>query len=76
MIKISTNKIFITGDTHSYIDFYKLDPKFFPQGTQLTKQDYVIVCGDLGAVWDGAKLDKYTQRLYDKKPWTTLFVDG
>lgn len=76
MIKISTNKIFITGDTHSYIDFYKLDPKFFPQGTQLTKQDYVIVCGDLGAVWDGARLDKYTQRLYDKQLWTTLFVDG
>ena len=42
----------------------------------MTKQDYVIVCGDLGAVWDRARLDKYTQGLYDKQPWTTLFVDG
>ena len=76
MIKISTNRIFICGDTHAYIDFYKLDPESFPQGTQLTKQDYVIVCGDLGAVWDGAKSDKYVQGLYDEQPWTTLFIDG
>ena len=69
-------RLFITGDTHGDIDFHKLNTKNFPQGTQLTKQDYVIVCGDFGAVWDGAKSDKYLQKWYNEKPWTTLFIDG
>ena len=69
-------RLFITGDTHGDIDFHKLNTKNFPQGTQLTKKDYVIICGDFGAIWDGAKSDKYLQRWYNEKPWTTLFVDG
>ncbi len=36
----------------------------------------MIVCGDFGAIWDGAKSDKYLQKWYGEKPWTTLFVDG
>ena len=69
-------QLFVTGDTHGDIDFHKLNTKNFPQGTQLTKKDYVIICGDFGAIWDGAKSDKYLQRWYNEKPWTTLFVDG
>ena len=69
-------RLFVTGDTHGDIDFHKLNTKNFPQGTQLTKQDYVIICGDFGAVWDGAKSDKYLQRWYNEKPWATLFIDG
>ena len=69
-------RLFVTGDTHGDIDFHKLNTKNFPQGTQLTKKDYVIICGDFGAIWDGAKSDKYLQRWYNEKPWTTLFVDG
>lgn len=69
-------RLFITGDTHGDIDFHKLNTKNFPEGRLLTKEDYVIICGDFGAVWDGAKSDKYLQRWYNEKPWTTLFVDG
>ena len=69
-------RLFVTGDTHGDIDFHKLNTKNFPQGTQLTKQDYVIICGDFGAVWNGAKSDKYLQKWYNEKPWTTLFIDG
>ena len=68
--------IFITGDTHGDIDFHKLNSKNFPTGRTLTKQDYVIICGDFGGVWDGGKYDRYIQRWYANKPWTTLFVDG
>ena len=69
-------RLFITGDTHGDIDFHKLNTKNFPEGRLLTKEDFVIICGDFGAVWDGAKSDKYLQRWYNEKPWTTLFIDG
>ena len=51
--------IFITGDTHGDIDIQKLSSKNFPKGKTLTKNDYVIVCGDFGLVWDGSNSDKY-----------------
>ena len=69
-------RLFITGDTHGDIDFHKLNTKNFPEGSLLTKEDFVIICGDFGAVWDGAKSDKYLQKWYNEKPWTTLFIDG
>lgn len=69
-------RLFVTGDTHGDIDFHKLNTKNFPEGRLLTKEDFVIICGDFGAVWDGAKSDKYLQKWYNEKPWTTLFIDG
>lgn len=38
--------IFITGDCH--FDFRKLGNQHFPEGKHLTKEDYVIICGDFG----------------------------
>ena len=74
---MSTNsKSYVTGDAHGDIDFHKLNSKNFPIGATLTKDDYVIVCGDFGAIWDGAGQDRYLQNWYTEKPWTTLFVDG
>lgn len=43
--------IYITGDTHCPFDISKLKPHHFPEGQILTKEDYVIICGDFGAVW-------------------------
>ena len=43
--------IFITGDTHGEIDIAKLNSKNFPQGNDLTKNDYVIILGDFGFIW-------------------------
>ena len=68
------SRIFITGDTHGDIDFHKLNTENFPvEG--LTRDDYVIVCGDMGVVW-GSNSDRYMQKWWESKPWTTLFVDG
>ena len=66
---------FVCGDTHCDIDIQKLTSRCF-DAKNLNKSDYVLICGDFGCVWDGWKSDKYIQRWYDKKPWTTLFVDG
>ena len=45
----------------------------------MTKEDYVIICGDFGGVWNKGKENKEEKYLMDwlaAKPFTTLFVDG
>lgn len=68
--------IYITGDTHGDISWSKLNSANFPDGKGLTRDDYVIILGDFGGIWDGARQDKYIQNWYENKPWTTLFIDG
>ena len=66
--------IFITGDTHGNIDFYKLH-QFADEHLELTKNDYVIIAGDFGGVWDKRTLEK-DLKPYSDLPFTVLFVDG
>jgi hypothetical protein len=68
--------IFVTGDTHSYSDIHKLGSKNFPQNKSLTKEDYLIITGDFGLVWDNRKDEKYWLDWLSKKNFTTLFIDG
>ena len=68
--------IYITGDTHIPIDIKKLSAKKFPEQKNLTKKDYVIICGDFGGVWDGSNEEKYWISWLKEKSFTTLFVDG
>ena len=42
--------IFVTGDCHA--DFHKFNIDSFPEQKEMTKDDYVIICGDFGGVWD------------------------
>ena len=68
--------VFVTGDLHGRYDFWKLD-EFDDEG--LTKDDYLIICGDFGLVWDyQGENDKEREYLeiLENKPYTTLFVDG
>lgn len=69
-------RIFVTGDTHGSHDIRKLNNKKFPQQNMLTKDDYVIICGDFGLVWDESAEEKYWQKWLDEKNFTTLFVAG
>ena len=68
--------IFVTGDTHLPIDIQKLSTKRFPAQKELTKSDYVIICGDFGGVWDSSNEERYWIDWLKKKSFTTLFVDG
>lgn len=72
------SRIFITGDTHGSYDMTKLSRRYFQEGKTLTKNDYVIICGDFGCVWGGEleKSDKWWQNWLDEQPWTTLWIDG
>lgn len=69
-------RVFITGDTHSTIDWEILNTKRFPVQKDLTKEDLVIIAGDFGGVWDGSRSDDYVLDSYDFRNFTTLFVDG
>lgn len=73
--------IYITGDMHGAENIDKLSNINFPEQKGLTKDDYLIVLGDFGALWYGKssesyKEDKKLQDWYKKKNFTTLFVDG
>jgi len=68
--------IYVTGDTHAHIDIGKLNARKFPQQKEMTKDDYVIVCGDFGLVWDDSKNDRYWQDWLSSKNFTTLWIDG
>ena len=69
--------IYITGDCHG--DFDKFDIDIFPEQKEMTKDDFMIICGDFGGIWDKDISGEWETKLLDKldsKPFTTLFVDG
>ena len=69
--------IYITGDCHA--DFTKFDIENFPEQKEMTKDDYVIICGDFGGVWvrdEESEKEKYLMDWLENKSFTTLFVDG
>lgn len=68
--------IYITGDTHIPVDIQRLSSKNFPRGKEMTKNDYVIIAGDFGGVWDGTNEEKYWIKWLKEKSFSVLFVDG
>ena len=74
-----SNRIYVTGDIHGEHSIQKLSSKRFKDGKFLTKEDYVIIAGDFGLVWNWKGEDDeecYWLDWLSSKPWTTLFVDG
>ena len=70
--------IYVTGDTHGC--FGRFEDLIFYE-TPMTREDYVIVLGDFGGIWDNEKftlLDKENAVLdaLTRKPFTILFIDG
>lgn len=81
--------IYVTGDTHgathcgSHYDvngfLHRFNTQNFPEQKEMTKDDFVIICGDFGGVWNfrGETNDeKYNLDWLENKPFTTLFVPG
>ena len=69
------NKIIVTGDIHGN-PFQRLNLENFPEGKTFTKEDYVIILGDFGLVWDDSAMEHSCLDWLENKPWTTLFIDG
>lgn len=72
------SRVFITGDIHGWLGADRFNANNFKEGVELSKDDYVIVLGDFGYIWNTQK-SKAEERELDRlndKPWTTLFIDG
>lgn len=68
--------IFLTGDIHGGMDLHKLSSKNFDSQKDLTKEDYLIICGDFGCVWSGGSEDARLLDWLNNRNFTTLFLDG
>ena len=84
--------IFVTGDTHGgqshgwmSVDgfMHRFNTESFPEQKELSKTDYVVICGDFGGVWDTNRFEvkespaeKDALDWLEKKSFTTLFVPG
>lgn len=55
-------QVWVTGDTHGeFSDLF--NEGMFADYANMTRDDYVIICGDFGGVW----YERYKERLYDGK---------
>lgn len=82
--------IYVTGDTHGSqshgmysIDgfMHRLNTTSFPEQKELGKEDYVIICGDFGGIWDVDRFrvqespsEKAGLDWLEQKRFTTLFI--
>lgn len=68
--------IYITGDIHG--DPRRFSTDKFKAQTEMTKDDYVIICGDFGMLWslEESKKENYWLDWLNDKKFTTLFIDG
>lgn len=66
--------IYATGDTHG--NFERFKPEHFPEQTDMTKDDYVVICGDFGGVWDNSKKEQRQLDWLESLSFTVLFVSG
>ena len=62
--------IYVTGDTHG--NFQRFTPEHFPEQAQMTRDDFMIICGDFGGVWDGSHQEQYWRKWLSQKPFTTF----
>ena len=65
--------IYVTGDCHA--DWSRFSTNCFPEQKEMTRDDFVIVCGDFG-IWHDDKTERYWLKWLEEKNFTILFVDG
>ena len=66
--------IVLAGDTHGMLDMDKVT-NFFDANDEYTKDDYLIILGDAGVLWNGIE-DREVQEILNNLPVTTLWLDG
>lgn len=63
--------ICVIGDTHG--DYSRFSHKKIKA---LKKDDFLVICGDFGFVWDGSDREKAILKKIGAKRFTTLFLTG
>ena len=70
--------MFVTGDTHAEFR-NRFNTGAFPEQKQMTKDDYLVICGDFGGIWDKdgeSRFEKYWLDWFGSRNYTLLFIDG
>lgn len=65
--------IYCTGDTHG--DWTRFSADIFPEQKEMSRDDFVIICGDFG-LWHDTDKERHWLNWLNDKPFITLFVDG
>lgn len=71
--------VFVTGDIHGSHTARKLGFRKWPRGRKLTREDYVVILGDFGVIWNAGGSDGEELWWLDwleDRPWTTLVIEG
>ena len=68
------SRVYVTGDCHA--EFNKFSTDCFPEQKELSREDFVIICGDFGGVWTNTNEERWWLNWLNRKRFTTLFVDG
>lgn len=71
--------IFVTGDIHGSLDINKLSCRKNRKNNlfnNISNNDYIIICGDFGLIWNNSKNERWWLEWLNQKPFTTLFIDG
>ena len=63
--------ILVTGDIHG--DLERFSDK---RVKKLRKGDTLLICGDLGLIWDGSDKEKRVLKRLGKRKYNILFVEG
>lgn len=66
--------VYLTGDCHG--EFSRLSSKAFAAQKTMTREDFVLICGDFGGIWHEDAQERYWLKWLEKKPFTLLFIDG
>ena len=74
-------RVFITGDTHGGQAYgaRKISSKRWKDSKELTSDDFLIIAGDFGFIFDvnePSQEEIWWYKWFDEKPFTTLFIDG
>lgn len=65
--------VYVTGDCHG--DFRKFSTDSFPEQKEMTRDDFVIICGDFG-LWHSDNTERWWFNWLNEKSFTVVFVDG
>ena len=65
--------VYVTGDCHG--EYSKFDEDMFPDQSDMTRDDFVIVCGDFG-IWNDLEDERTWLVWLSDKPFTVVFVCG
>lgn len=67
---------FITGDIHGTLDIGKITEFFSECKEEYSKEDYLLICGDVGVCGFSPADEAKTRKILRDLPVTTLFIDG